>query len=574
MRRERYIAGQWKKAALGILVLGVLMLVGCGSAASTNKAEEQSAEETVSEGEAEAPFQGIAAVYEPDSGIVNPPTVILRVTSALPEGSGRTPAVALMEIDENLNIIGDNGDMIASVDTFMDTCKRTVIPAFVIDSEAESTALSEYIFRNGIQDAFVVAAGEQAALVKKLRDTCTLTRGALLFDSLDTDEKRKEARRLVNDNKCFVAISEAPLDEYTATYFNARQIAAWSTADDEAGVYRAISNGYAGVIADDPAMIYDVYEGITETTVSGKPIVIAHRGGHLETPENTIMGFHGARDIYGAQAVETDIRVTADGVVFLMHDSKVDRTTDGTGKGSEMTWEQLEALVVDEKIDLGTDKLTKVPKLETVLEEFKDSDLVFYCHNKTNSSTETEIFCRLVEQYGFDDNVVFFNSFDDRNRYNLDNENMPDGIVFTAGDYPLVYAYAKDEQEAVGSFIKQLVPANYQPLFYSYGEKFATESFYYQMAARGFINSHSITNGQEVLNETLLTGMGAVGVLTDELFCGILQLDGPSLTAVDGGYTLTEEGEVTVVFYADRTAEGDATYRVYSEPVKIMFVSG
>lgn len=621
MSRRRYIAEKWKKLALGILIPGLLVLAGCTAEQPAVQAEQPAGqtEQSVSENAVEAalesseeepiPFDGIAAIYVPDSGIVNPPTVIQRVTTGLPEASGRTPAAVLLEIDADLNIIDENGSVISTVDTFMDLCKWTVIPAFIMDSEDECTALSDYLMRNKIQDAFVVADAEQADLVKQVRDTCTLVRGALIFDRLDTDERRKEAQRLVNENKCYVAISEEPLDEYTASYFAARQIAAWSTAENPAGVYRAIANGYAGVIADDPAMVYDVYEGITQTTVSGRPIVIAHRGGHVDTPENTIIGFHAAQEQYGVLAVEVDVRVTTDGVVFLMHDNKVDRTTNGTGKGTLMTWEQLDALVVDEKAEYGADKVTEIPKWEEVLAEFQDSDLVFYCHNKTDYSSEAGAFCRLTQQYDFGGQVIWFTSFHDRSRYHSDNEQMAEGMAFTAANYPQVYAYAKDEPEAVGSFIKQLAPANYQSLFYSYGEKLSTESFYYQMAARGFVNSHSTTNGQETLNQTLLTDLGAVGVLTDDIHltvdfhyrvkavdetlkvgemigktktleklageepieCELIQLDGPSLTKTDGEYTLTEPGEVVVVFYADRIAEGGAEYRVYSEPVTIVF---
>lgn len=571
-----------------------------GSAESGN-AVEAGAERVI-------PSEGMAVIYEPDSGIVNPPTVIQRVTETLPESSGRTPSVVLMEIDADLNILGIDGNVISTAADFMIGCSQAVIPAFIIDSGDEGDALAGFLSENKIIDAFVVADGSNAELVKQVRDVCTSVRGALIFDSLDTVEKRQEARKLVHENKSFVAVSRAPMDIDTVSYFNVRQISSWSIADNTAEVYRAIANGYSGVITDDAASVYDVYESIDTPTVSGQPVIIAHRGAHLDTPENTIMGFHEAQDTYGVLAVETDIRVTSDGVVYMMHDKNVDRTTDGSGKGSDMTWEQLDALVIDEKAEYGQDRISEIPRWEEVMEEFKDSDLVFYCHNKTTSSTQVELFCRLIDEYDFGDHIVFFNGFNDRTRYNADNEIMPEGITFTAGDYPMVYARAKSELDAVASFVKQLAPNNHQPLFYSYGD-FGTESFYYQMAARGFINSHSITNGQDVLDITLLTGMGAVGLLTDELnhtddyhyyveaadetvevgtaidltkkvrktvgtedvVCGLIQIDGPELSVSDGSYALNEAGTVTVVFYADRTAEGGSAYRVYSEPVTITF---
>lgn len=60
------------------------------------------------------------------------------------------------------------------------------------------------------------------------------------------------------------------------------------------------------------------------------PSVIGHRGAAAHAPENTLAGIReGARR--GAPWVEFDVKLTADGVPILMHDDRLDRTTDGTG---------------------------------------------------------------------------------------------------------------------------------------------------------------------------------------------------------------------------------------------------
>ena len=76
-----------------------------------------------------------------------------------------------------------------------------------------------------------------------------------------------------------------------------------------------------------------------------KPLVVAHRGASIEQPENTIEAFEAAIDA-GADAVEFDVRMTADGHAVVMHDSDVSRTTEGTGLVSEMTLEEIRALGV------------------------------------------------------------------------------------------------------------------------------------------------------------------------------------------------------------------------------------
>jgi glycerophosphoryl diester phosphodiesterase len=76
-----------------------------------------------------------------------------------------------------------------------------------------------------------------------------------------------------------------------------------------------------------------------------KPLVVAHRGASLEQPENTIEAFETAIDA-GADAVEFDVRMTADGHAVVMHDPDVSRTTDGTGLVSEMKLEEIRKLGV------------------------------------------------------------------------------------------------------------------------------------------------------------------------------------------------------------------------------------
>jgi glycerophosphoryl diester phosphodiesterase len=71
-----------------------------------------------------------------------------------------------------------------------------------------------------------------------------------------------------------------------------------------------------------------------------RPLVIAHRGGAGLWPENTIYAFERAKEL-GVDVIEVDVRSTSDGVLVLMHDATVDRTTDGSGRVNEMTLAEL-----------------------------------------------------------------------------------------------------------------------------------------------------------------------------------------------------------------------------------------
>jgi glycerophosphoryl diester phosphodiesterase len=75
----------------------------------------------------------------------------------------------------------------------------------------------------------------------------------------------------------------------------------------------------------------------------GRVVVIAHRGANRVAPENTLAAYRAAIDL-GVDFVEIDVQTTADGQLVLMHDSTVDRTTNGSGAVRSLTLAQIKEL--------------------------------------------------------------------------------------------------------------------------------------------------------------------------------------------------------------------------------------
>jgi glycerophosphoryl diester phosphodiesterase len=100
--------------------------------------------------------------------------------------------------------------------------------------------------------------------------------------------------------------------------------------------------------------------------------VIAHRGSSTRAPENTLMAFRAASED-GADGIECDARLTADGVVVLMHDDDIARTTYGSGKISELSFEQLHEIKVHGREPIPTldEMLTLVGGRTAVVVEIK-----------------------------------------------------------------------------------------------------------------------------------------------------------------------------------------------------------
>ncbi|MBX3635825.1 MAG: glycerophosphodiester phosphodiesterase [Rubrivivax sp.] len=73
------------------------------------------------------------------------------------------------------------------------------------------------------------------------------------------------------------------------------------------------------------------------------PLWIAHRGAGKLAPENTLAAFRAGAAL-GWRAFECDVKLSADGVPFLLHDATLERTTDGTGSAGERPWSELSRL--------------------------------------------------------------------------------------------------------------------------------------------------------------------------------------------------------------------------------------
>ena len=95
------------------------------------------------------------------------------------------------------------------------------------------------------------------------------------------------------------------------------------------------------------------------------PLAIAHRGGTESAPENTVAAFRAATEV-GFRHLETDVHLTADGVLVAFHDDELDRVTDGEGRLATLTWAEVGQARIG-----GTEP---IPTLDELLETFPDTN--------------------------------------------------------------------------------------------------------------------------------------------------------------------------------------------------------
>ena len=97
------------------------------------------------------------------------------------------------------------------------------------------------------------------------------------------------------------------------------------------------------------------YEGENPMLRDGElPIIIAHRGGRNEFPQNTLEAFYNAYSIDENVIMETDVNITKDGVLILLHNEYLDATTNVTGLASDWNYSDL----ISQRVDFGYDNPT------------------------------------------------------------------------------------------------------------------------------------------------------------------------------------------------------------------------
>lgn len=141
-----------------------------------------------------------------------------------------------------------------------------------------------------------------------------------------------------------------------------------------------------------------------------RPLVIAHRGGGGLAPENTLAAFKRSVEL-GVDVLELDVRSTSDGELVVIHDSKVDRTTNGTGLVSELTFELIRQLDAGFKWtnDGGQsypfrESGIQVPTLREVFEAFPDVKINI--EPKYDTPSPVAPLCKLISEFKRESKVI------------------------------------------------------------------------------------------------------------------------------------------------------------------------
>ena len=126
--------------------------------------------------------------------------------------------------------------------------------------------------------------------------------------------------------------------------------------------------------------------------------VIAHRGEHLQHPENTLPAYQAAIEA-GADFIEVDVRTTSDGKLVAMHDRTVDSMTNGKGLVKQLTFAQIRALDV---------RGSQVPAFDEAL-QLARGKIGVYVDSKDVSAADM---IDAVERYQMQDKIVVYGAYE------------------------------------------------------------------------------------------------------------------------------------------------------------------
>ncbi|NMO96504.1 glycerophosphodiester phosphodiesterase [Paenibacillus lemnae] len=138
-----------------------------------------------------------------------------------------------------------------------------------------------------------------------------------------------------------------------------------------------------------------------------KVINFAHRGSSAICPENTMAAFHKALE-QGATGIETDVQMSRDGRLVLIHDEMLNRTTSGKGLVKDHSWSEIGQL------DAGSwfhedFQGEKVPSLEQLLDFTRDKGTIVNIELKNGVVLYPGLEERVIEcvrQYGMEERVI------------------------------------------------------------------------------------------------------------------------------------------------------------------------
>ncbi len=366
-------------------------------------------------------------VYEPQTSWPMAASVCWRTDEhALSAAQGaKRPASGLVWIDEELKVYDRNRGLLSgSVDQYVRATAGQVIPAFYLSSPSQAEALRAYLATGTLLDCFVAADFENAFLIESV---CALphVRGILDCAAPGAPGAIGKIQKRASSAGCktiLLALEAAEAESLRA--LQRLGFSVWlSCPSDSLSLYTACALGANGLAVDEYLPALRALEAFRDDAPSllRVPFVIGHRGDPSVWVENTLDSALGALE-EGVDLLETDIQLSSDGALFILHDSSPARLLGITDveNAESLTLKQLQAqpflwddpeygLIQNNRVPAalsrygslaGQNEKTpyRVLSFREYLENIKDSSAAFAIEIKSYNPAILDGLCRMADE--------------------------------------------------------------------------------------------------------------------------------------------------------------------------------
>ena len=285
--------------------------------------------ETESTGRLKLPY---TEVYEPDTSWSMAATVAWRADAdALTIAQNEVrPATAFVWLDDSLNVYDRDGGLLTDdLQSYIDQTSAGVIPAFCIRDARTASALKAFLPLSGLQDCFVVSTPENRELVKDVADLLHV-RGMLDYTATLQPTREELLEMIASTNAAHgkvILLSAQAATRENVRFLQKLASTVWVQAPSDLHTLLTMcTRGVNGIVADDYLAATHALEWFRDDVPSllRVPFIIGHRGDPSSYVENTLDSARGAFE-EGADAVENDIQLSADGELFILHDDTPER---------------------------------------------------------------------------------------------------------------------------------------------------------------------------------------------------------------------------------------------------------
>lgn len=335
---------------------------------------------------------GAEAAYVQECGMALPPVVVSTYSAGL-AGEDRPPATVILYLDKTLCLPDGTG-----VEEALYELAGAAVPVFYVRDQAAAEAVAGFVSAEQLNDCMV--ASDDETLLAAMRRTCTGVQG--LLDIRGRSLKPLEIRNIANASSARTVLADAGWTSYESVrWLQERLMTVWCEAQTEEEIFAAAVSGANGIFTQTPDLAYDLLTSFDQGSLLHQPMIVGHRGMYNEK-QNTLASAQQAF-LAGADAVECDIYLSADGRIVLLHDQTLDNTTTGTGDVEQMTWAEISQFEVDYG---GGGENRPIALLDDLFAAFKDTDLVHFVEIKSSRPEIVPALKALIEEFDVSGQVV------------------------------------------------------------------------------------------------------------------------------------------------------------------------